>query len=68
MEMLDKGMILPSGMEQDVSRFHHIFQDFIRTACPLKLMNCLFWNCPFNIFGPQLTVESETTDKGELLC
>lgn len=36
----------------------------------LKLVNCLFWNFPFNIFAPQVTetTENETMDKVELLC
>lgn len=35
----------------------------------LKLVNCLFWNFPFSIFGSQVTetMGSETEDKGALL-
>lgn len=70
MERLDKEMINISGrmgswMAQD-------FITLLRMACNLKLMSCYFWNFPFNVFRPLLTMgnynqRSETTDKRGLL-
>lgn len=53
-DMLDKGMIhIPGMMEWDAVRFHHATQ----TGVQSKTVNC-FWNFPFNIFGPWLTISN----------
>lgn len=52
-DALDKGMIhVPMGRSGKAWDFIAV----LRMACSLKLINCLFWNSPLNIFRPWSTL------------
>lgn len=66
MDMLDKGIHVLGGIEQDSMNFHHPTQNDMQFKTYELFISGIFH---FNIFKPRLTetMESKTMDQGGLL-